>query len=317
MPEPAVLIISTVVDVATDAVVNSLAERGIRHHRVNTEDYPFDRSLTLDYQAARNEGLSFGATAVSPVSIWYRRLRSPTRPESMDAGIYDFCLRENRAALLGGLCGQSVRWMSHPSAVWQAELKPFQLRVAQDAGFRIPRTIVSNDPVAIRQAYVDFGPLIVKPVRSGYFKEGDDEFSIFTSLIAEEHLSTLDSAKWTPSIYQELVPKRYDVRVTCVGRRLFSAAIHSQTDPAAVVDWRRTDNPLLPHSRLDLPVEVSDRVLDLMERLGLSFGCVDLVLTPSNEYVFLEVNPSGQWLWLDDQLDFGISSAVAAWLARD
>jgi len=317
MTECSVLIVSTAVDSATDAVVESLAKLGVSHRRINTEDLPFFRGITLDYQNGITASIRFDEQSIAPTSVWYRRLRSPARPESMDPGIYDFCLRENRAALVGGLLSQNARWMSHPSRIWQAEFKPYQLQVAREVGLRIPKTIVSNVPAVIRRAHCDFGPLIVKPTRSGHFREGAEEFSIYTSLLSEDHLAFLDDAKWSPSIYQEQIVKRCDVRVTCVGERLFAAAIHSQTDPSATVDWRKTDNPELPHSRLSLPPTLDKQLLCLMKRLDLRFGCIDLVLTPDDEYVFLEVNPSGQWLWLDDQLELGISMAVAQWLAGE
>jgi len=315
MNESAILIVSTVADTATDTVVQSLIARRVAHQRINTEDFPFERALTLDYQAEGQTSIAIGGSTVKQTrSIWYRRVRSPAKPERMDPGIYDFCLRENRAALLGGLLTQSTRWMSHPAAVWRAEFKPYQLRIAQEVGLRIPKTIVSNDPDAIRRAFRDFGPLIVKPTRSGHFHQAGEEFSIFTSRVTVEHLAELDAAKWAPSIYQEWISKRYDIRVTCVGSRVFAAAIHSQTDPAAAVDWRQTVNAGLPHSPIELPAPLVEQLQRLLRRLDLAFGCLDLVLTPDNEYVFLEVNPSGQWLWLDDQLNFGISDTVAEWL---
>lgn len=123
------------------------------------------------------------------------------------------------------------------------------------------------------------------------------------------------AAKWSPAIYQELIPKRFDLRVTIVGHKIYAAAIDSQSDPAAALDWRQTDNPRLPHHPVTLPDEISDKLLRMMEALRLTFGAVDMVLTPDGEYVFLEVNPNGQWLWIDDTLGYGISHAVAEWLA--
>lgn len=316
MSEPCILIISTVADIATDDVVKILNARGESVVRINTEDHPFDSSLTVDFRNYRTTLLSFRGREVSPRAIWYRRVRTPARPEQMDAGIYDFCLRENRAALLGGLITQKeARWMSSPDAIWKAEFKPYQLRVAQDIGFKIPKTIISNDPSAIRRAFDDFDLMIVKPARSGHFWQGSEEYSVYTSVVTSTEMASVEETRWMPSIYQEFVPKQYDIRVICVGDELFAAAIHSQNDPAAVVDWRKTNDPYLPHSRIELPEIVAGKLRLLMRRLNLQFGCIDLVLTPAGEYVFLEVNPSGQWLWLDDQLNLGISRAVADWLA--
>jgi glutathione synthase/RimK-type ligase-like ATP-grasp enzyme len=233
----------------------------------------------------------------------------------MDEGIYAFCVQENRAALLGSILGLAAQWMSHPAAVWQSEYKPFQLSLAAKMGLRIPRTVVTNDPLTIRKAFTDFGGMVVKPARTGHVTHSGQDFAIFTSLVLEHHLEELESARWSPAIYQALVPKQFDVRVTIVGRKVFAVAIDSRSDPAATIDWRQTSNPRLPHHPITLPERVTTHLLDMMHLLRLTFGAIDMIQTPSGEYVFLEVNPSGQWLWLDDMLGLGISDAVAEWLA--
>jgi len=119
----------------------------------------------------------------------------------------------------------------------------------------------------------------------------------------------------SPAIYQELIPKRFDLRVTLVGRKIFCAAIDSQSDPAALIDWRHTDNPQLPHFPISLPEIVTEKLFRIMDSLHLTFAAIDMIQTVTGQFVFLEVNPSGQWLWLDDMLQFGISDAVAHWLA--
>ncbi len=313
--DSSVLIISTVADIATDAVVSHLRSRGIQHKRVNTEDYPFLQTLTC-WPGAEGPRLVFGGQKIPiPTAIWYRRLRSPRKPDDMDVGIYDFCLQETRSALLGSVMNLSARWMSHPAAVWQAEYKPYQLSVAKAIGLSIPRTLVTNDPDAIRAAFEQFDAMVVKPVRSGYLTQQGQDFSIFTSRVLEEHLAEVASARLSPAIYQELIPKKFDVRVTVVGQRLFTAAIDSQSDPEAKIDWRQTKNPDLPHYPGSLPESVKALLIELMASLRLAFGAIDMIQTPDGEFVFLEVNPSGQWLWIDDKLTLGISDAIAAWLA--
>jgi len=232
----------------------------------------------------------------------------------MDDGVATFCRQEARAALIGGLLAIDARWMSHPSAIWQAEFKPYQLQVASAIGLRIPRTVVTNDPSAVRAASAHFGELIVKPTRTGHLINNGAEYAVYTSRILGEHLEQLESARWSPSIYQELIPKKYDIRVTIVGDQCFSAAIDSQSDPAASVDWRRTNNPYLPHHVVYLPAALEAALLRFMRRLGLRFGAIDLIETSDDDYVFLEVNPNGQWLWLDEMLGLGITDAVADWL---
>lgn len=314
-----VLIVSSILDTATDQVIKRLLSRGVPHYRINTEELPFTRTMTLDLRAEEEfDSLCFeGKKNLNPSSIWYRRVRSPARPENMENSVYEFCLQENRAALLGNISGFNTRWMSHPAEVWRSELKPYQLQLARTIGLPTPKTLITNDPNLIRQAFTQFDGMIVKPCRSGHVVVGGKERSIFTSRLLSEHLQYVEEARLSPAIYQELIPKRFDIRVTVVGREVFSVAIHSQTDPAAEVDWRNTTNPDLPHTSIKIPAELEEKILVLMSRLGLSFGAIDLVETPGGDYFFLEINPNGQWLWIDDKLQLGITDAVADWLAGD
>lgn len=323
MTSDAVLVISTALDAATDAVLHKLGGRGVPCIRLDTEQFPFDSQLSLAVGGDPGAPhLSYGScgsameSVKSPRSIWYRRVRTPTRPDEMDQGVYEFCMRESRALLVGACMSIADKIMSNPASVWQAEFKPFQLSVASAAGFCVPETVVTNSPDRIR-AFHDEGrrALIVKPVRSGYFESGGEPRVIYTNRFLDEHLSSLDSARLAPSIYQVFVPKSLDIRVTYVGGRCFSAAIHSQTDVAAAVDWRRTDDEHLPHSRHELPHALEKIIHGYMSTLGLNFGALDFALTSEGIYHFLEVNPNGQWLWLDHQLDLGITDAVADWLS--
>jgi len=182
----------------------------------------------------------------------------------------------------------------------------------------IPETVVTNDAAEARVAFARFGgQMIAKPVRTGYIEIGGAPHAIYTSAVSASDLEDMSGAELSPVIYQPLIPKRCDVRVTVVGDQLFIAEIDSQGNEAAKVDWRRTDDPLLPHRRGSIPDELAAAVREFMRRLGLTFGALDFVATPDGELVFLEVNPNGQWLWLDDQLELGISDTVAQWLAPE
>lgn len=320
-----VLVVSTVLDLATDAVVRTLGKWGVRTTRLNTEEYPFAARMTTLFDVASSGAgprrrVAWEGTRIDDVSaVWYRRVRSPHRPEGMDAGVYDFCAREARAALLGTLLGNvqsGLAWMSSPSNIWTAEHKLHQLATAARLGLPIPETVVTNDAREVRAAFSRFrGQMIAKPVRSGYVEVGGQPQAIFTSQVLQEHLESLVDPDTSPVIYQPLIAKACDVRVTIVGSHVFTAEIDSQVDAAARTDWRRTEDPLLPHRRSDLPSEMRRALLEMMTVLGLAFGAVDLIRTPDNQYVFLEVNPNGQWLWLDAQLDLGITEAIASWLA--
>ena len=196
-----VLIVSTAVDLSTDAVVRALGERNVRVTRWNTEDYPFRSRLTslltgsdVGGRLVRQSESSVDFSTIT--AVWYRRVRTPERPDAMDPGIFDFCLRESRASLIGGLlgtCPRHARWMSLPSAVWNAEHKVYQLAVARECGFKIPDTVVTNDPAEARIAFMRFdGHMIAKPVRTGYVEVEGDPYSIFTSAVTPDDVNDLE-----------------------------------------------------------------------------------------------------------------------------
>ncbi len=194
---PCVLIVSTKVDVATDDVVRRLAARGVPHYRLNTEDFPFERTLAFHPGAPQDTGRLWcdGRPVPRPTAIWYRRLRTAATPDGMDEGIADFCRQETRHALVGSIIGNQSRWMSHPAAVWQAEYKPYQLDLAARLGFTIPPTVITNDPARVREAFRQFGSMIVKPTRTGHVVRNGIEYAIYTSRVLADHLAQVESAR--------------------------------------------------------------------------------------------------------------------------
>lgn len=319
MPQP-ILIITTSVDKASDKVIQIINDQNIPTVRINTEEYPFHKSTS--YEVSNSLGSPrFSIDGKSNYrSIWYRRMRSSPKPNSMDPGHYDFSLKEARYALLGSILGISteIPIMSSPQAVWAAEQKPYQLAVAKICGLKIPETLISNMPERVKIVYDKFNrEMIVKPVRTGYIETSGKPMAIYTSKLSEEHIKNLEQVSITPSIFQPLIKKISDIRVTIVGEKVFTAEIDSQSEEAASIDWRKTENPNIPHSMHVLPHDIENKLLYLMKKLALSFGAIDLILNENGEYIFLEVNPGGQWLWLERILNFSISEEIANWLINE
>jgi glutathione synthase/RimK-type ligase-like ATP-grasp enzyme len=102
-----------------------------------------------------------------------------------------------------------------------------------------------------------------------------------------------------------------------VGSQVFAAAIHSQISHRTRHDWRHYDFDRTPHEAHALPDRVSELCIELVRSLDLNFGAIDLVLTPGGDYVFLEINPSGQWLWIEELTDLPISEAIVDILVGD
>ena len=111
------------------------------------------------------------------------------------------------------------------------------------------------------------------------------------------------------------MPKRYDVRVTVIGDEALAARIDSQADPEARVDWRRADPGKLVHGVEELSADVASRCVELVASYGLNFGAIDLAATDDG-YVFFEINPNGQWAWLEQTTNLPLRARLADLLTQ-
>jgi glutathione synthase/RimK-type ligase-like ATP-grasp enzyme len=95
-----------------------------------------------------------------------------------------------------------------------------------------------------------------------------------------------------------------------VGERVFAAEIDSQRANHTRHDWRHHDTAHTPHRVHDLPAKWRVACVRMVAELGLLFGAIDMILTPDGRYVFLELNPNGEYLWIEHLTGLAISDAV-------
>ena len=136
-------------------------------------------------------------------------------------------------------------------------------------------------------------------------------------MIEDKDLDDLEGLRLAPVTFQDYVHKVADIRVTVVGQDVFAAEILSQENKSSKVDWRATDDPALEHREHEVPSDVSSLCRALVQELGLRFGAIDFGLTQDGSYVFFEINPNGEWLWIETLLGYPIAERIAAWLSHD
>ncbi|MER7703729.1 hypothetical protein ABTX81_12615 [Kitasatospora sp. NPDC097605] len=220
---------------------------------------------------------------------------------------------EARRGFGGLLSALPARWLPPPGRAADAESKPLQLRVAVECGLRVPRTLITNRPEAARQFAERMGgrPVVYKPFTPIRGTSGGESVAVYTSVLRPEDVGHPSIAA-TAHLFQEWVPKAYEVRLTVVGTRLFAAEIHAESD-AARTDWR-SDYDSLRYRVCAPPTEVADGVRRVLARLGLPYGAFDFVVTPSGAWVFLEVNPNGQYGFVEQATGLPITAAICDYL---
>lgn len=203
--------------------------------------------------------------------------------------------------------------MDHLHHIRHAENKQLQLQVARELGLDTPHTLTTNDPNAARAfAKSCEGGMVTKMLSSFAIHDDGKELVVFTNPVKTEDLADLSGLSLCPATFQELLAKSLEIRVTVVGNRVMSASIDSQVSERAAHDWRRDGVRMLGEWRpYQLPPEVEEKILRLMDYFSLNYGAIDIILTPDNRHVFIELNPCGEFFWLEHTPGLPISEAIA------
>jgi glutathione synthase/RimK-type ligase-like ATP-grasp enzyme len=322
-----IVIVTSKSDLHADYVTRRLIDSGVPFARLNSDE--MRQTLKVTYSLFKEKHFFWtksgeaNSTLVEPgepVAVWYRKPLISRFDANSKQPTIAFMMRETEAYLADAITSlDAVRWINHPEANRLASNKLAQLRLAQSLGLRVPQTIVTNDPQsAVRFAdSIKPAEVIYKTLTYPFIEETANTFrSVFTSVVrfSEEKLRAIEVA---PCLFQEQIQKEYELRVTVVGQNVFAARIYSQDQEETALDWRRDQHKvILRQEVVALEPKVEQLCLEITKRLGLTFGAIDLIVTPEGEHVFVEINPNGQWLWKEILLGLEISGALIDELVR-
>lgn len=321
-----ILLLAQEYELNVNRIAEILDHRRVPWVRLNGEDVPGLTRVGVRVGARRQDAwidAPDGKTArLSDIrAVWARRNGEHRLDPRLRPGQQQFLARECSATLLGmyALLGHAA-WMNDYFDEIKSINKLYQLAVAEECGLCVPETLVTQDPVEARRfvAALPAGVICKAISQSGHVPA--DEHGpgrvIFANRLADADVAALDAVRHAPTMLQAYVPKTIELRVTIVGQRVFATAIDSQMSERSRDDWRRYDTRNTPYYPYELPVGVVAALLRMMRRLNLVFGAVDLIRTRDGGFVFLEVNPGGQWGWVEGMTGHPIDEAVADWLCE-
>jgi MvdC family ATP-grasp ribosomal peptide maturase len=306
-----------------DLVTEALRQQGARPFRLNTDRFPTAVKLSAragDRRAAQlitDEGAQLSTTEVC--AVWTRKFWMPQMAADLDERYREMCVRESVAALEGFLDSlHAARWVNDLQRERAAENKQRQLRIAEQAGLSVPRTLVTNDPEAARQFFLETeGKMVAKLLRPLTVSMNAPTLFVYTSQVSEADLASAGQLRHSPMVFQELIPKERELRIAWVAGEAFTGALDANSTLRGQTDWRLASPEECRWQSAALPAEVMRGLESLMSELGLVFGAIDLICTPAGEHVFLEVNPGGEWGMLQRDLGLPIADAIAGALLSE
>jgi glutathione synthase/RimK-type ligase-like ATP-grasp enzyme len=240
--------------------------------------------------------------------IWWRRVNYPQKlpPQVSDSRYIDLINNDCREALFGLLFDKfSGTWINDPSFSRLAENKLIQLSIAKRAGFRTPRTLISQNPKMIRNFCAMLkNNVVMKAVK------GTHQHQLFTGMISEDQLLEDGPLLLCPAIYQEYIPGDQHIRAHCFGDDIYTTIIESDE-----LDWRQ--NLDVPFRVIDLEEDVKASLRNVIKALGLKMGVFDLKVAQGSSPVWLEINPQGQFLFVEGITGLDLTSPFVEFLYQE
>lgn len=323
-----ILLITNKADVHPNPVIDYFNQHNIPFFRLNTEclltDYTFEYQLNNSHSDIHircvHNNLKCRVSEIT--AVWERRPKTPNELFYTDTeNINEHNLKEATGFLndlryylkdipsIGSIQNDDI-----------AQAKILQYKYALECGLNVPSTIIANTKKAIVDFAKHHNELILKPIKSCGIQTGEEEYIFYSTKLSIDTLDDLpdETFSQTLNFIQEYIPKQFELRITIVGKKLFAVKIDTQhlDDLEGKVDWRQADDEHIKYSDYSLPTEIEDKLLMLLDKLGLNFGCIDMIVSHDGSYTFLECNPNGQWLWLEIVVKQDISGAIAEWLVK-
>lgn len=311
-----ILVITNKIDPHSDEVIKILQSKKAEVFRLNTEDFCTNIETTLRIDNGHFDGKfksKLREIEFSKIkSVLYRRPKKTEARHIQNDHYRNFVESECWFYLNWLWEALPCFWISKPSSIRKAESKIKQLTIANQFGFTIPKTLITTNPEEARCFYRECGGNVVnKVLGTGFIEDQGSIKTIYTHRINDTDLGHAESIQCVPCVFQERIEKKFELRITVVGKKVFAAEIHSQNSPRTKDDWRRYDLENTPHFPHKLPEQIQKACVEFVSYYGLAFGAIDMIVTPKNEYIFLELNPNGQWLWIERLTNLPISEAIA------
>lgn len=285
----------------------ALKKKGHRGVLWYTADFPAQQEHSFELSDAgiswHAEGASFNIKNDKFDVVWYRRPGKPKISESIHPD--DQAQASKEAIMLFQtfwyVIAPNARWVNPANNSRMANSKLLQLKMATEVSLKTPKTLISNNPEKIKNFLLSHqaSGVIYKALYPMVWFEKDSIRVNYTKEINLKSLPSDSALSMLPGIFQEKIQKAYELRITYFGGYAVTVKLNSQEHPVGQFDWRCIPSHELIVEEYKLPEGIHQKCQALMRKLGIVFGCFDFIVTPENEYYFLEINEAGQFLWVE------------------
>lgn len=299
-----------------DIVQQALQQAGIPVIRFNTDEfgtrYRFSYTLQQGKPVYTVHTPNATINALQITGVWYRKLWELQVPPALDTAWQPIFKQEYNTYLQLFLQAlHTVPWINkrQPAHI-VCKNKLLQLTAAQEAGLAVPPSLFSNEPAAVREFYDHCQGAVIMKLHNPLARSMKGDAPFFpTTRLPQQDLALLETLVYCPMIFQQYISKLYELRVIYIAGVFYTGKIPVTYNQ--LTDWRTVSNERIAWEIYELPDAVKEKLQAMMQQLELSFGAIDMIRNTDGEYVFLEVNPFGEWGMLQKYLHYPIGETIA------
>ncbi len=287
-------------------VMQELDKIEASYTRLNVDAFA-DEKISIDF-VKKSDGLSIKNFNKINV-VWERKAEVDVDREIIDNKFEDFALAETKILYQYITSRLSDRvWLNPVSLGSPANNKIIQLKIAQNVGLKIPKTIVTNDNKKLKNFIVSLGGLAIVKAMGSQVSLLKSQMTIDTSVIEVADLENKDECvSIAPILAQECIEKKYEIRATYISGELYCGAMDIRK---SLVDERKQHSSA-PWFNYELPKKTREKLIKFHNQLNLKFSCVDLIETTNGDIIFLESNPQGQYDFISQKCGLEINRRIA------
>ena len=313
-----ILIFTNKQDTHADEVIRRLHVRNIEVFRLNSEDILSKYKVNLQIE---EDGMWSGnitdevGRILNLVNIKVAWLRKPEFNffSGKDPGSEheEFIASEIKSLINTLYSIPSIKWVNDPFIANRSKVKFQQLLLANQYEVKIPKTIITTQPEKAKEFFISCGEeALVKTIYTGNATiNGISQGIPSRKIDKDDFYKFYESIPLSPTQLQEYIEKAFELRITVIGEKVFAVKIDSQVNEETKIDWR-LHTKMNPHSIFKLPSKIEIFCINFLKDQGLVYGAMDFIVTPKDEYYFLENNPFGQYLWLEIETKIPLTEEI-------
>lgn len=320
-----ILILSQNFDISTAHVIDWIVSLGKKVFRVNETDF-FD---SISFESTNNgfriilrsEQKEIDSKLIT--AYWYRRgqikIKIPKELTDIDStNLLNWYKTE--VQFVKNTIHDSFKHLRFIGCIYDNQInKNGVLLKAKKNGLKIPETIITNR----KKDLLDFKQrsskdLITKGIKENFNELVNTEthYNHYTNIVCEEDIQNMPEV-FGYSLFQFYEDKKFELRIFYLAGKFYAMAIFSQSNEQTKIDFRRYDrnkpNRAVPFC---LPNAIEKKLTILMNELNLISGSIDMIVNKKNEYVFLEVNPVGQFSQVSKPCNYYLEKEIAKYLCE-